>query len=243
MNKTIGILGGMGPFATLDLFQKIIENTPAEVDQDHLKILIYNNPKIPPRIQLPRQSTYPLPELIQSAAILQEAGADFLIMPCHTAHIWYEEMQKHLSIPFYSIIHNTVKSTEQLYGNKENKKLLLLATETTIQSELYQREFENTPFTLIVPHLEQQNVVDEAIKAVKSGKMNPHDSSLNKLNQIINQYSDDGVSLLLGCCTEIPIMYPFFHTNMKMVDPTLLLAKLAIAKAMEGIGLQKTSNY
>lgn len=243
MNKTIGILGGMGPFATLDLFQKILDNTPAEVDQDHLKIFIYNNPKIPPRMQLPHQFNSPLPELIQSATILQEAGADFLIMPCHTAHIWYEEVVKHLSIPFYSIIHNTVKSTDQLYGDKENKKLLLLATETTIQSELYQREFKNSSFTLVVPHSEQQKIVDEAIKAVKSGKINPNDASINKLNQLINQYSEEGISLLLGCCTEIPIMYPFLQTEMKMVDPTLLLAKLAIAKAMEGIGLQQASNY
>lgn len=229
----MGILGGMGPFATVDLFQKIVENTPAELDQDHLKILIYNNPKIPPRIQSTDQSTSPLPELIKSATLLQEAGADFLIMPCHTAHIWYAEVQKQLSIPLYSLIENTVKATSQLYGNKENNKLLLLATKTTVHSELYQNGFKNTSFSLIVPNSDEQKVVDHAIKVVKSGKISTHNSSIHELNQIINRYNNDGVSLLLGCCTEIPILYRFFQTKMEMIDPTLLLAKLAITKAME----------
>lgn len=233
MNKTIGILGGMGPFATVDLFKKILDNTPAEVDQDHHKIIIYNNPKIPPRIHPARPSTSPLPELIKSAILLQEAGADLLIMPCHTAHIWYEEIQKHISIPFYSMIKNTVKSIDQLYGNKESKKILLLATNTTIQSKLYEREFENSAFSVIVPDVEEQKIVDKAIKVVKSGDMNPHDVTMDQLNQIINRYGDEGVALLVGCCTEIPLMYPLFQTEMEMVDPTLLLAKLAIAKAME----------
>lgn len=233
MNKTIGILGGMGPFATVDLFNKILENTPAEVDQDHLKIMIYNNPKIPPRVHPTFQSASPLPELIKSAVILQEAGADFLIMPCHTAHIWYEEIQKHLSIPFYSIIKNTVDSIDQLYGSKENNKLLLLATETTIQSKLYQREFENSSFSITIPNSEEQKIVDKAIKSVKGGDLNPRSLTMDKLNQIINRYKDGGVSLLVGCCTEIPLMYPLFQTEMELVDPTLLLAKLAISKAME----------
>ncbi len=233
MNKTIGILGGMGPFATLDLFEKILENTPAAVEQEHPRIIIYNNPKIPPRIHPACPSQSPLPELIKSAAILQKAGADFIIMPCHTAHIWYEEIQKHVSIPFYSMIKNTVRSIEHFYGNKENKKLLLLATETTIQSKLYEREFKDSSFSIIVPNSEEQKIVDKAIKVVKSGDKNPRDFTIETVNQMINHYKDDGVALLVGCCTEIPLMYPLFQTEMEMIDPTLLLAKLAIEKAME----------
>lgn len=154
-------------------------------------------------------------------------------MPCHTAHIWYEEIQKHLTIPFYSIIKNTVDSIDQLYAGKENNKLLLLATETTIQSKLYQREFENSSFSIIIPNSEEQKIVDKAIKSVKGGDLNPRNLTMGKLNQIINRYKDGGVSLLVGCCTEIPLMYPLFQTEMELVDPTLLLAKLAIAKALE----------
>ena len=232
MNKTIGILGGMGPIATIDLFQKIVDHTPAQIDQDHLKILIYNNPKIPPRIQTNGFAS-PLSELIQSAITLQNAGADFLIMPCHTAHIWYEEVKNQLSIPFYSIVKNTVKATNELYRNEDNNKILLLATETTIQSGIYQKEFKKSSFSVVVPNSDEQKLVDNAIKSVKSGKISAQNCSFNELNQMINRFSDNGVSILLGCCTEIPIVYQYFQTKMEMIDPTLLLAKMAITKTLE----------
>ena len=109
VSKTIGILGGMGPRATVDLFEKIILNTPATKDQDHLHILINNNPQIPSRVEVfMNERVNPLSALIQSASVLEKAGADFIIMPCHTAHIWIEELQKSTSVPFYNMIENTV---------------------------------------------------------------------------------------------------------------------------------------
>lgn len=88
---TVGILGGMGPMATVDLFAKIIECTPASVDQDHLKILIYNNPQIPSRVKAILDGTEsPREELIRSAQVLEKAGANLIVMPCNTAHYWYQ---------------------------------------------------------------------------------------------------------------------------------------------------------
>ncbi|GIN90209.1 aspartate racemase [Siminovitchia terrae] len=229
MCRTIGILGGMGPYATVDLFQKIVMNTPAQVDQDHLKILIYNNPKIPPRVLgVNRPSNSPKSELINSALLLQQAGADFIIMPCHTAHIWFNDVKNEISIPFYSMVENTVQAVSLEYKNLENKKIVLLATETTVNSELYQKAFDNTPFQIIVPNLREQKIIDHAIKNVKGGKKNKQ--SLGRVNEIINAYHQKGVSKLLGCCTEIPLMFPYFNTESEMIDPTLLLAKMAIKK-------------
>jgi aspartate racemase len=225
MSKTIGILGGMGPAATLDLFHKIILNTPVQTEQEHHRIIIYNNPKIPPRTQ----HSYPLPELIKSAILLEKAGADFIIMPCNTAHIWLEQIKVTINKPFYSIIETTVESL-LLEKDSTNKKILLFATETTINYALYQKAFNNTPYEIITPIKEEQTIIDSAIKDVKLGKIssNPY---LKDLNRILKVYKEIGISVLIGGCTEIPLLFHLLKVDMKMVDPTLLLAKLAVQKA------------
>src|SRR5205823_6344060 len=92
-DKVIGVLGGMGPWATLDLFEKILRLTPAQVDQDHFRLVIDNNPKIPDRSPaILGDSEDPTPALVATAKNLQQHGADFLVIPCNTAHFFYERV-------------------------------------------------------------------------------------------------------------------------------------------------------
>lgn len=231
MSKTIGIIGGMGPAATIDLFQKIVSNTPARTDQEHLQIFIYNNPKIPPREQLSNDlSKTPLPELIKSAITLEQAGADFIIMACNTAHIWINELKKSVKIPFYSMIENTVQAIIE-DGRTQDRNILLLATETTINSRLYQAAFLNSNFNIVIPNIDEQIVIDKAIKDVKAGQI-AENQYYDKLNEIINLYENKRITALIGGCTEIPLMFSYLKIEMKLIDPTLLLAKMAIAKAL-----------
>ncbi|WP_071395127.1 cysteate racemase [Bacillus tuaregi] len=234
MSNTIGILGGMGPYATIDLFEKIVKHTPAQKDQEHLQILIYNNPKIPPRVEAENHSFHsPLAELIKSARLLEHAGADFIIMPCHTAHIWIQEIRKAITIPFYSLIENTVEATKRQYENESRQRILLLATSTTIQAGLYQEAFKasTSTFDIIVPQQGEQRVVDRAIMDVKAGKLE-NSLSIQELDKIIHFYYSNGASFVLGGCTEVPLMFPYFETNMSLIDPTLMLAIMAIQKAL-----------
>lgn len=222
----------MGPWATIDLYQKIVLHTPAQTDQEHLRILIYNNPKIPPRSYPEHPSTMsPLPELIRSAMLLESAGADFIIMPCNTAHIWFHEIKREITIPFYSMIENTVQT---LLEQKRhiNHKILLLATQTTINHQLYQKTCKNLPFEIITPSQDEQKIVDNAIKEVKAGRLETN-PCLNQLNPMLARYQEKGISTLIGGCTEIPLLFPYFQVKMNMIDPTLLLAKMTIQKAME----------
>lgn len=234
MSKSIGIVGGMGPYATIDLFQKIVENTPAKTDQEHLRILIYNNPKIQPRSHVSEPNLVsPLPELIQSCLLLEQAGADFLIMPCHTAHIWYQDLKKEVSIPFISIIDNTVKTL--LDQNRfYNCKMILFASETTIKNRLYQQAFANCPIELIIPVPEEQQVVDAVIRNVKAGKLttNPY---LIHLDRIIEAYQEKGVDVFLAGCTEIPLITPYLKVKPIFIDTTLMLATTAIRYASQTI--------
>lgn len=231
MAKTIGILGGMGPRATADLFEKIIANTPAAIDQDHLHIIINNNPQIPSRVDaFVNKKANPLPALIQSALVLEKAGADFIIMPCHTAHIWIEELQKNTSIPFYNMIENTVSYIIENQSNTQ--KILILATPATIEKQLYQKLFQKNNLNFVVPSMSEQKVVYDLILKVKSGyiKDNPY---IESLNEILKSYKKKGVTLFLAACTEIPLLFPFLSKDKKILDPILMLAKMAIQKAFE----------
>ncbi len=98
--KIIGILGGMGPAATLALYERIIALTPAQCDQDHLRVIIDSNPKIPDRTAaILGNGESPLPAMAESAKTLERAGADFIVIPCNTAHYWLDELQKEVAIP------------------------------------------------------------------------------------------------------------------------------------------------
>lgn len=221
----------MGPSATVDLFNKIISNTPAISDQDHLHIIINNNPKIPPRINaLNPGSESPLLALIKGAQMLQKAGADFIIMPCNTAHIWYQEITNSINIPFYNMITNTVDQT-LIQINENNPTVLLLATHTTINTRLYQKAFQETAVTLIVPSLTEQKTVNEAIRNVKAGliKTNPN---LKELNKMLDDYANKGVMNILGGCSELPLLFPLLNEKINKLDPTLMLAQFAVSKGL-----------
>jgi aspartate racemase len=172
----------------------------------------------------------PLPALIQSALVLEKAGADFIIMPCHTAHIWIEELQKSTSIPFYNMIENTVSYIIENQPNTE--KILILATPTTIEKQLYQKLFQKNNLHFIVPSMSEQQIIYSSILKVKSGyiKDNPY---IDSLNAILSSYKKKGVALLLAACTEIPLLYPFLSKDIEILDSTLMLAKMAIQKALE----------
>lgn len=230
MRKTIGILGGMGPLATIDLFNKIVCNTPAKKDQDHHSIVIYNNPQIAPRVYpFDKGNENPLRELIRATRILETAGVDFIIMPCNTAHIWLNVLKRNVNVPFYSMIENTVQHLLECKVSRY-EKILLLATEATIRAHLYQNALTNTSYRIVVPKADEQRLVNRAIEEVKAGKIKSN-SCINDLNQLIQKYQTEGISIVIGGCTEIPLLFPFIDTNLTMIDPTLLLAQMAIHKA------------
>lgn len=226
MSKLIGILGGMGPMATVDLFQKIVKMTPASTDQEHHRILIYNNPKIPSRMAAGLgKGESPLPALIQSALCLEQAGADFLIMPCHTAHIWFEEIQAKIRIPILSLIETTANYVEK-HVPYLSGKILLLGSQATLEHGLYQRAFQSRGLELHIPSQNEQYMIEAIIQQVKASSLDP--SFLTPLNNLLHHYYEKGIIALLGGCTEIPLLFPQLHSTMKMLDPTIMLAERAI---------------
>jgi len=136
--KTLGIIGGMGPAATLDLFSKILKATPAKKDQDHIHIIIDNFPQIPDRTAfLLGKRENPLPYLLKSVRTLEKANVDVLCMPCNTAHYFVEDIRKATPLPFISIVESTLNEIKSSFENSKN--IGLLATDGTIIGRVYHK--------------------------------------------------------------------------------------------------------
>src|SRR3990172_7315214 len=146
--KIIGILGGMGPAATADFYQKIIGATPAKVDQDHLKVLIFSNPQVPDRTAaIQGEGPDPLPILVAGAEVLIQGGADLITIPCVTAHHYYDALQRAISVPILHLVGETVTAVVGEYPGL--RRLGLLATTGTLQSRLFEHYFEPRGFTIL----------------------------------------------------------------------------------------------
>jgi len=230
--KIIGILGGMGPEATIDLFTKIVKLTKAKKDQDHLRILIDNNPKMPDRtLAIQKKGPSPLPRLIQSAKLLERAGADFIIIPCVTAHYYVERLQKRVNIPILHIAEETVKYMEARL--KGVRRVGLLATTGTIQAGIFQRFFSKIGKELISPTSEvQEKKVMKAIYGKKGIKaIGPADNSRRLILQASQTLVGRGAQAIIAGCTEIPLVLRDGDLPVPVIDPLAILAKSAIARA------------
>lgn len=232
MSKKVGILGGMGPLATVDLFAKIVQSTPATLDQDHLRIIIDNNPQIPPRVEaILQEGPDPLPAMLESGRLLENAGTDFIVMPCNTAHYWIEDLRAAVNIPIYSMIENAAAFAAENFCQLSGR-ILLLATGATVSLNLYQRAFADKGLSLQLPTNEEQVMLDKAVRRIKAGEIadNPY---LAELNRMLTGYADAGTGALLAGCTEVPLFFPYLKDGLVRLDATLLLAQMVVARATE----------
>lgn len=231
-HKTIGIIGGMGPMATLDLYEWIIALTPAQKDQDHLPILINNSPQTPDRTGfILGQGEDPRPNLLSSARLLEESGADILAIPCNTAHAFVEEIEQGLTTAkVINMLEETKQHIQERFYNKEIK-IGLLATTGTIQTNLYQKNFEKYP--IIVPDQDMQKIVMESIygnKGIKSGYKN---NSRKLLKQVVEHLYKKGANVIILGCTEISLVFRNERNNgVVYINPVKILAQSLVERSM-----------
>ncbi|HEX5165237.1 MAG TPA: amino acid racemase [Thermomicrobiales bacterium] len=236
----IGILGGMGPLATADLYQKIIEFTPAASDQEHIPVVIYADPRVPDRTEaLLRDGEDPTPWLVHGARTLTGMGADFIVMPCNTAHAFLDGVQPAVDKPIMSMIDAAADEIRKDFP--EATTVGLLATSGTITSEIYQRALQARGVDVIVPDDDlQRRCVMAAIREVKAGRTGPAATAL--LAEAARQLSERGADVLLAACTEIPVIFQQQHTETPLVDATGALARIAVETARHLDELAKTGS-
>lgn len=224
--KIIGIIGGMGPLATADLFQKIVTHTAAATDQEHLHILIDNNTNIPDRTAaLLHGGEDPLPQMRKSAQWLEQGGAELLVMPCNTAHNYHAALQDSVHIPILNMIALTAKALRDQGISCAG----LLATSGTVQTGIYQRTCAEYGVSLLVPNdTEQQAVMDIIYRGVKAG-LTSYDTAA--VEQAVARLLAGGAQTMILGCTELPLAVKLYHMDFPAIDPTLELAKGAILAA------------
>jgi len=226
--KIIGILGGMGPEATIDLFYKIIKFTPAEKDQDHLGIIIDNNPKIPDRTAaILGKGEDPLPALQETAQNLEKAGADFIIIPCNTAHYFLSSIQESVNIPVLNMLEETAKETKKRIP--QIKKVGLLASIGVYKSEIYHQHFKKFNIEVISPQEKDKEEIMKVIYTIKAGDLSKRVKK--NILKITQKLIDKGVEAIITGCTEIPLILKEQDILVPLMDPTQILAKAAAKKA------------
>ena len=224
--KVIGIIGGMGPEATVDFMSKVIKATPAKIDQDHIRLLVDNNPKIPSRVDaILKEGQSPSPVMAQMAKDLESWGAEVLAIPCNTAHYYIEDVIKAVHIPVLNMVEETVKVI-QANGLKE---IALLATSATIKTKLYEARLAQESIKIILPNEEYQEKTMEAISAVKSGD---YPLAYQVIEDVILHIQDRGAQGIILGCTELPLIITEKNCSLIIFDPTEILAKSVVANAL-----------
>jgi aspartate racemase len=227
----LGIFGGMGPEATADCYRKVIAATPATKDQEHIPTLIYSLPQVPDRTTAIRTGDRSIvPWLVEGVTRLERAGASFIIIPCNTAHYFYEDMQAAVKIPILNMIRETVAETARRHP--EATRVGLMATSGTIASGLYEREFAARGIQTIVPDsATEENVVMKAIRSIKAGEDKKLAEDL--LAQAADQLVANGSQVIVLGCTETPLAFNPQRAKAPVVDATRVLAQAAVAKYQE----------
>lgn len=222
----LGILGGMGPLATVDFMTKVIRNTPASYDQDHIEMIVSVATKIPDRTRaILEQGEDPFPLMRKAAHDLVEAGATLIAIPCNTAHFWYDALQKEVSVP---IIHVVDAFAEALPpSSRQGSTVGILATDGTIQAEIYQKRLEQRGIRCLSPDKDGQADVMAAIRHVKAGDI---PTATGILERQAERLVERGCAAVAMACTEIPLalLHPAPALAPFLVDPTEALALACI---------------
>ena len=232
--KTIGILGGMGPEATLDCFGKIIKNTPAQNDQEHLRVVIDSNPKVPDRTAaIIDNGESPVPVIVSGCAALKGAGADFIIIPCVSAHFFLAEIQAQTKLPIISIFDAVAESIVRNYPGINT--VGLLGTTGTIEGGLFQNRLAQERIKTIVPDSELQSEIMAAIYDIKNAE-SPRTRSevtadLVAAAQSLISQKQNGAQAIIAGCTEIPLALKQEDLSVPYFDSLTILSRAAIVEA------------
>lgn len=227
MSKVVGIIGGMGPMATVDLMKKIIENTEAGSDKNHIHMIVDNNTEIPDRSEyILGKGLSPATHLIRTAIALELHGADVLVMPCNTAHYFYEQIAEYTTKHFLHMIDETADYVKQEYG--AGKSVCLLATRGTYESGIYNKSFAKYGMNLVIPTKWQQSLIMKLIYQYKSGEPL---MDMEHFTLMLEELSAEGAQAFILGCTELPIIFQEQYLSEKFaaIDPTMILAKKVIS--------------
>lgn len=223
---SIGIIGGMGPLATVRLFEEIVLNTQAARDQEHIRVLIDNNPQIPDRTaSILMDGPDPSRAIVETAQNLLSLGADILVMPCNTAHFYADHITAVAGSRFINMVEETGRYVLSHFG--KDTPAVLLATSGTLAGNVYGTVFARMGLTLVTPSADEQDTVMELIARIKGGQMDAPTAFIQLMEAFCRKDLDH---FILGC-TELSVADRLFKLPGVRIDPLHILARAAIRQA------------
>lgn len=221
--KTLGVIGGVGPLSTAYFMEVLINSTDADVDQDHINMIVLNHAQIPDRTAyiLDNSKPNPVPMMIADAKLLEKIGAQVIVTPCNTAHFFYDELASSVDVLFINMIDETA-----VFLQESGVKVAgIMATNGTIETKLFQTALEKVGIAAVVPTSEnQQWVMDIIYDNVKASKP----VELDKFRAIVNELRLNGCEKIILGCTELSVLKREYSLNDFYVDSLEVLVDKAI---------------
>lgn len=235
----IGMIGGLGPAATVDLYDKIVKATPAKTDQEHIKVVVEQNPQIPDRTAcLLEGGEDPTLALFNCAERLEKDGCDALIVPCNTAHAFVPYLERRIGIPFINMQQTALDEIKAKLGS--DARIGLLATTGTVRTGIYADKAKAMGLPMFTPDEAHQKRVMAAIYGPQGAKAGFTDGVcredlLSAAAYLVETY---GCNCLILGCTELPLIldeddaFPVAGKTVMVIDPTAALARRVVKTAM-----------
>lgn len=224
----VGVIGGLGPEATVDFFAKVLHHSHALKDQDHIHLIIENNPKTPNRNDaIAGLGPSPAPALAAMARALERAGADFIVMACNTAHAYESDIRATLTKPFISLIDEVVDEVRS--SNLTPKRVGVLATQGSRDANIFAPAFSKYGIEVLQLSAHSQQHFMDNLYLIKAGDRSTeiHDSMQQLGQELIAQ----GADVLIAGCTELPLVLQNGDNTKPMIDSTDVLARRCVAYA------------
>jgi aspartate racemase len=226
-HEVLGVIGGMGPLATVNFFKHLVTRCSSNMDQGHPRILIDCNPRIPDRTDaILHQGASPVPEIVSTGQNLEKAGATFLAMPCVTAHCYYDSIQASLDTPLLSMIRETGRYLDSRHPGAH---VGLLTTSGTLETGIFPKSMPHVPF-VIPDESTQKEIVMGAIygpEGVKSGHVGP---ARRLIRMAAMEMVDKGAAVLVAGCTEVSVILGPESADVPVVDPVVILADACLRR-------------
>ena len=204
MMKKLGILGGMGPAASAEFVNRLIAQTPASCDQEHIPFVLWSDPRVPDRsTSLRNKDDLPLSWLLNGIQGLKSAGCNCIVIPCNTAHFWFDEMKKQASwnSKIIHIVDSVVDALQDV--NVTNSTIGIIGTQATIELGLYQYKLNKLGWNCITPTKEEMDtLVQPAINLIKA---NNNEAAQPLIMTVVNRLIDSGAKAVVLGCTELPL--------------------------------------
>lgn len=220
----VGIVGGMGPLASCYLYERIIKNTAANQDQDHVNLIIYNNAEVPNRTDfiLDNSKANPIPVIERDLKELESLGVDFIIINCNTAHSFYDHFSRAVNVPILNILEETVSAIDNKY-----RRIGVMATDGANLNEVYKKALLKQGFEPIIPDGAIQDQIMGMITSIKKGV----EVDKQYFDRVKDWFVDNDCEQVILGCTELSILNSSFDLDSYFIDPVEIISRAIIMRS------------